>query len=564
MTLRGILVVQGLLFTRGLSADYSHERVTASKSIRPGQPPQTISQMIADAPNVARIARVFPTSQWDSIFSHANKDQGPTGSPYNYFNFLRAAWKFPYFCGEQDQSDEECLHELVVMFSHIVQETGGKRDHTGAGGAELDGLYWYREIGCYDPANPHKDSCGKRYCSEGGIWGVYACGDRSYYGRGAKQLSWNYNYAFFSKAMTGTAETYLFEPDRIITDGWPALASAIWFWMTPQLPKPSMHEVVTGLWTPNAADVAAGIVVGFGTTTNIINGAMECGQGSESSYSRYRMQYYRALCETLKAQCFEDLATDGCGKMKNEFPEAGTAGNGPLTYLDKSWSGSQECAPVKYQMPFLVGIDETSCMCHFWPQNTLCSASQTEQTTTDTGFTSSKPNSGVTGGNHIISTDKPASTTPQKKTSIVDDCHGPLVSEWGECTETTCCAAGLKCYEYNQWWAACRSECDPESNWSCEVLSVATSSIPEEDLTPSLEVTNLRRGDPTPEAPTQIDSGCDQVGAEWSDCTKTHCCGEGLQCYEQNRWWAQCLKSCNAEQKSTASGTPWTCRILTQ
>jgi hypothetical protein len=555
------------MFAQALSPDYSHKRVTASKFVRPGHPPQKISQLISDAPNVARIARIFPSSQWDSIFPHANKDEGPASSPYNYSNFLGAAWKFPYFCGEPDQSDEECMHELVVMFSHIVQETGGKRDHPGPGGAELDGLYWYREIGCYDPGNPHHEICGKQYCSEAGIWGVFPCGNRAYYGRGAKQLSWNYNYAFFSKAMTGTAETYLIEPDRIITDGWPALASAIWFWMTPQLPKPSMHEIVTGLWTPNAADLAAGIVVGFGTTTNIINGAMECGQGTESSYSSYRMQYYRALCDTLKAQCFSEVAADGCGKMNSQFPEAGTAGNGPLIYLDKSWSGSQECAPVKYQMPFLVGQDETSCLCHFWPQNTVCSATVQVQTTSNAVSHSSKVNTG-SEDSKITNTIKSTTTTPGKKNSILGDCVGATVPEWGECNGSTCCAAGLKCYEYNQWWAACRSECDPQSSWSCQVLSdISQESAVEETSVSSREFTHLRgtkeEGESTTVTSKQHDSGCDQVGAEWSGCTEHHCCGEGLQCYEQNQWWAQCLKSCDPQQKSKASGTPWTCKILT-
>ena len=125
------------------------------------------------------------------------------------------------FCGEPGQTDAECLHELAVMFAHFAQETGGKRDPQ-----HLDGLFYVREIGCYDAAKPHTGGSGAcaGYCQQDGAWKVYPCGDRKYYGRGAKQLSWNYNYGRFSLDMTGDAQTYLLEPDRIITDGWPALA----------------------------------------------------------------------------------------------------------------------------------------------------------------------------------------------------------------------------------------------------------------------------------------------------------------------------------------------------
>jgi hypothetical protein len=38
----------------------------------------------------------------------------------------------------------------------------------------------------------------------------------------------------------------------------------MWFWMTPQSPKPSAHDVMAGRWTPSAADRAAGRKPGFG------------------------------------------------------------------------------------------------------------------------------------------------------------------------------------------------------------------------------------------------------------------------------------------------------------
>ena len=69
-------------------------------------------------------------------------------------------------------------------------------------------------------------------------------------------------------------------PDLLHEDGSLAMASGIWFYMTPQDPKPSMHDVMTGFFVPNAVDQAANIGATFGTTTNIINGALECNSWS--------------------------------------------------------------------------------------------------------------------------------------------------------------------------------------------------------------------------------------------------------------------------------------------
>jgi len=69
-------------------------------------------------------------------------------------------------------------------------------------------------------------------------------------------------------------------PDDVMQDGYTAFAAALWFYMTPQSPKPSMHDVATGYFTPNSYDTSAGIKGGFGSTIDIINGGIECGSGS--------------------------------------------------------------------------------------------------------------------------------------------------------------------------------------------------------------------------------------------------------------------------------------------
>jgi len=55
--------------------------------------------------------------------------------------------------------------------------------------------------------------------------------------------------------------------------------------MTPQSPKPSIHDVATGFMVPTASDTTAGFGPNFGVTTNIINGGQECGGGWENAKS---------------------------------------------------------------------------------------------------------------------------------------------------------------------------------------------------------------------------------------------------------------------------------------
>ena len=76
-----------------------------------------------------------------------------------------------------------------------------------------------------------------------------------YFGRGPIQLSWNYNYGAFSKVLvesTYDSKMWLLEnPSEAASSGYVAFTAGLWFWMTPQSPKPSMHDVVTGFWEPN-------------------------------------------------------------------------------------------------------------------------------------------------------------------------------------------------------------------------------------------------------------------------------------------------------------------------
>lgn len=123
------------------------------------------------------------------------------------------------------------------------------------------------------------------------------------------------------------ATILLNDPDKVASEGYYAFGSAIWFYMTPQMPKPSMHDVLTGFMTPNSADRAANINNGFGASINIINGGLECntGTGVESSVAQARINYFTAFCNDFGVSTGANL---GCATMgpfttagSNNFPE---------------------------------------------------------------------------------------------------------------------------------------------------------------------------------------------------------------------------------------------------
>ena len=66
----------------------------------------------------------------------------------------------------------------------------------------------------------------------------------------------------------------------------------MWLYMTPASPKPSMHELATKLYIPNAHDISQGLDSVFGATTMVINGGIECSSGEESDGALERASNY--------------------------------------------------------------------------------------------------------------------------------------------------------------------------------------------------------------------------------------------------------------------------------
>lgn len=173
--------------------------------------------------------------------------------------------------------------ELAAFLAHISKETTGGWQFPIGGGSFGDyalwGLYFVHEVG-YTPAN----SAGA-YSQAHPLYPPNPA--RGYYGRGPIQLSWNYNYGQFSKFLFNNPAVLLNDPDSLQRDGVIAFQSALWFWMMPQCPKPSCHQVMHGRWVPQAGAYSASKMYqqGFAHTNNIINGGLECRTTSTSAFT---------------------------------------------------------------------------------------------------------------------------------------------------------------------------------------------------------------------------------------------------------------------------------------
>lgn len=76
------------------------------------------------------------------------------------------------------------------------------------------------------------------------------------------QLSWNYNYGQFQDwlHLQGIDVDLMKEPNLLLTKMDPPLAmlSALWYYMTPQPPKPSMHDIMMGRYVYEADSIITG------------------------------------------------------------------------------------------------------------------------------------------------------------------------------------------------------------------------------------------------------------------------------------------------------------------
>ena len=250
---------------------------------------------------------------------------------------------------------------IITAFAHFAQETGGHiaKENISDNPLALEewqqALVHVREMGWSEGQTGYTTGCGqndwqnkKWPCSTG----------QGYFTRGAKQLSYHFNYGAFSEAMFDGDASVLLNNPGLVADSWLNLASAIWFFLTPQAPKPAMLHVIDRTWVPSQREIAAGIGYGFGTTINVINGGIECGeQNKNKGQPVNRIRYWEGLAEHYqipvkadeKNTCWQQTpmaASTSTVPPTCSTPTGTATGNtiriGPAaTRLNVSWWGSR-------------------------------------------------------------------------------------------------------------------------------------------------------------------------------------------------------------------------------
>jgi hypothetical protein len=331
--------------------------------------PQVVCAQDADNPaNVQTVLKILTLDMWSALIatmfdgdSPANGGgprPGPGDTAPGRLDLLNAVARYPYFCGEKGRYasvEEACRRELAAVIAHGTQETGN--------GGQLGSLLFYtREQNCFS------GNC-KQYmpppCGAGSpcippFQCRTDCADPSqyYYGRGLKQLTDYYNYAGFSGAYFGNVDVLLQCPDRVGSKGGLIFTSGLWFYMTTQPPKPSIHDVIIGNYAPAGCtdatackgiryDATNGVDYPFGVTISVINGGVECGPNVAPQY-KATSENRSALFKTLLTapQWFDatpvgtEVSMRGCANIANGNPFAGTpAADAPQLWLETAGGG---------------------------------------------------------------------------------------------------------------------------------------------------------------------------------------------------------------------------------
>lgn len=197
-------------------------------------------------------------------------------------------------------SETNNKRELAAFLANISKETTGGWElpvGSGSNGDYADwGLYFVHEVGYTDSNSAGAYSQANAEYPPNPTMG--------YYGRGPIQLSWNYNYGQFSKFLYNDINLLLDNPNLVQEDAVLAFKSAIWFWMMPQCPKPSCHQVMHNLWLAESGQYEQNKMnkKGFAHTNNIINGGLECRSSSTNAFTEkvvLRSELYKYYLEVL-------------------------------------------------------------------------------------------------------------------------------------------------------------------------------------------------------------------------------------------------------------------------
>lgn len=237
---------------------------------------------------------------------------------FSYEAFAQAAGYFADFAGYNNW--KQSALDVAAFVSHSTKET------MGATPTAENGWCWIGELG-YDTAASPNCAYGcvsgsgntSAVCNDGIIGTsltntppieysdpVFRSWNGGYWGRGSIQLSYCYNYMYFSDWVENgllvpkSPETDFFtNPGMVGTQDW-AFAAGLWFYMSPSSDgmKPSMHSMVD-YW---GDDIAMPVdnqnrPADFGYQVNILNGGIEC--SGDYHYAKLRQESMNIIMTAL-------------------------------------------------------------------------------------------------------------------------------------------------------------------------------------------------------------------------------------------------------------------------
>ncbi|XP_003378135.1 putative PAN domain protein [Trichinella spiralis] len=333
----------------------------------------------------------FTEDIFNDLFPKANLGWGANKCfPYNYKAFIIAARYFPEFGTESPTNGftarENYRRDLAAFFAHAIQETG-ENDASLYSNMDVEqahacfyrgGFYNWFEGGPgssflppnssgYSPTDGDKCNPAGRYCSTNAeLDHFYPCSNEQegnyykgcYFGRGAIQLSYNFNYGQFQQWLhsQNIIVDLLKNPNLLMTKVDPPLAilGSVWFYMTPQPPKPAMHDIimdtVPGNWESGPVNREAGYFGPiFGPTSLIINN--ECSGEDQSEpggpgESR-RIKAFKWFCDYFGVPTGDEELLS-CKNMPKKFGDFSN-----FLSFQPDWSSTWKekpcsCAPAQY------------------------------------------------------------------------------------------------------------------------------------------------------------------------------------------------------------------------
>ncbi|BAF17392.1 chitinase 7 precursor [Oryza sativa Japonica Group] len=275
----------------GLTDDYCKGGCQSQCRVSRDGGDDDVAAVLLTAPGGGRagVASVVTSDQFERMLPHRDDAACPARGFYAYRAFVAAAGAFPAFAATGDADTRK--REVAAFLAQTSHATSGGPYSWG---------YCYKEV----------KGATSDFCVPNARW---PCAPgKAYHARGPMQIAYNYNYGAAGEAI---GADLLGNPELVATDPTVAFKTALWLWMTARSPsQPSPHAVVTGQWTPTPADSAAGRAPGYGLTTNILTGGLQCAGGNGGAD---RVAFYKRYCDVLgvgygpNLDCFGQAPFDG-------------------------------------------------------------------------------------------------------------------------------------------------------------------------------------------------------------------------------------------------------------